>query len=401
MSVIPQDYAFTHVPQSVNIKRIPTRANTDTQSYSFNNKIQIQLTNDFADLRSSYLTFYAIAPLNSGTYVRMSFPVTTLFSRIQVYLGSQLIEDIDQYNVLAGLFKEVSSYDSVNNVGLEGYYLAATRATETNAGRLYSCRLRLESLERVWPLHKLKLGMRIVLTVGDASSILEYDGSAPVLTINNMYFNYHTIMPDAALNAVVDSAIQAGNMNIYFRSWDNYNVQVSTATSNTLLLPFKRRVLEAILAVWRDTADVTGANVNGKFIDQYQSKSVIGGFCKINSIVYPSDKYDMGYTSGYILMSNVLNSIMQDTTHPYDRQQDTFSLQDIANRTIAAFDLRVDSSPGSQGLRGNGVDTSSSPNAQSLGLTYSALTGALAYDVFGRYEAMVKILPGGSIEYDS
>ena len=400
MSVIPSDLSFTHIPASVNIKRIPVRANADTQSYSVNNKIQIQFANDFSDFRGSYLTFYAIAPLNGGTYVRFSYPIQTMFSRAQVYLGSTLIEDIDDFNVLQGLFKEVSSYDSVNNVGLEGYYLAATRATETNAGRLYTVRLRLESLERVWPLHKLKLPLRLVLTVADGSNFLEYDGSTPTVTINNMYMNFYIIQPDAAVDSVIDAAIQAGGMKVYFRSWDNYNTQVGTATNNTLLLPFKRRVVQSILAAWRDQADVTGVTVNGKFVDQFQAKGVISAYVRVLNQIFPADKYDMNFTSGYQMMSPVLNSIMEDTTHPFLRQQDTFSLQDIANRTVAAFDLRVDSSPGSQGLRNNGIDTSGSANSQSLGLTYSALTGALQYDVFARYECVVTILPNGNVVLD-
>jgi hypothetical protein len=402
MSVIPSDYTFEKAIESVRIKRLPVRAQSDTQSYTTGGKIQITLPSDFSDLRGSYLTFNAIAPANGGTYVRFSYPVQTMIQRAQVYLGSKVIEDIDDQAVIQGMFKGASSYDSVNNLTTEGAYLAATRATQTNAGRLYTVHMRLESLERVWPLHKIKMPLRIVLTLwGSTPYFMEYDGSAPTVTISDIFLNYHSLQVPDDVSAMLDASIASGNCRIKFHSWDNYNVQLSSATSNTLMLPFKRKCVNAILAVWRDAADISSAAVDGKYTDQFEADGIIQTYVKVATQVYPSDKYEMNYNFGYLLMSPVFNSIMNDRFHAYDRQQDTFALQAPATRCgIGAYDLRLDNSPKSDGLWGNGVDTSQSANSQQLGLLFSAAPGALAVDVFAKYEASVTVLPNGGIELD-
>jgi hypothetical protein len=399
MSVIPADLTFEKALESVRIKRIPVRAQSDTQTYGLNGKVQIQLPSDFSDFRGSYLTFNAIAPLNGGTYVRFSYPIQSMFRRAQVYLGSEIIEDIDDQNVLQGIFKMASSYDSVNNTTLEGAYLAATRATQTNAGRLYSVHMHLESLMRVWPLHKIKMPLRLVLTIGSGNDFLEYDGSIPVVTVSDIYLNYHSLQVPSDVSALLDAQIAAGNLKVRIHSWDNYNVQIASATSNTLMLPFKRRVVNAMIAVWRDAADISSAAVDGKFTDQFEADGIISTFVKVATQTYPADKYEMNYNFGYLQMANVFNSIMQDDFRAYYRQQDTFALQAPATRCgIGAYDLRNDNSPQSDKLWDNGIDTSQSANSQQLGLLFTAAPGALAVDVYAKFESVITVLPGGGID---
>jgi hypothetical protein len=396
--VIPEDLTYVQIVDSARINRVPVRTQADTQTYGVSGKIQIQLPNDFSDLRGSYLTFNAIAPLPAGsTYVRFSFPVQTAFQRAQVYLGSQIIEDIDDYGVLAGMFKLCSSFDSVNNLFNEGVYANATRATQTAAGRLYIVRLRLESLERVWALNKIKLPMRIVLTVAPEANFIERDGATAAVPIfSDVYLNYHSIQVPQDVDALIDAQINSGKLRVCFRTWDNYNVQLQSATSNTLMLPFKRKCVNSIIAGWRPSADISNPAVTDKYTDDYTSPP-IQTFVKILSQVYPADKYDMNFNFGYLQMNNVLNSVLNTEFHSYDRQQDTFQGQAPAQRILAAYDLRRDSSPKSGMLYDNGVDTSGSANSQQLGLLFSIAPGAIAVDAFARWEEVVTITSGGNI----
>lgn len=402
MSVIPPEYTLSKVPKSVNIRRLPVRQSAETQSYGANGKVQITLPPDFNDLRDSYLSFHAIAPINGGTYVRMSYPVQACFSRIQVYAGSVCLEDIQDYGVLAGIFKLASSNQSVIGPQMEGSYTDATRATETNAGRLYACRLRLESLTRIWPCNKLLIGLRIVLTIGGVTDFMEYDGSAPVPVFSQFYYNYHVVQPDSAINELLDASIKSGSAQIRFHSYDNYQTNSATASSQILMLPFKRKTVNSIVVANRLQSEVSDPTVTGRYTDQFSCSATLqSAYVKINSYVYPQDYYNMQFNQGYYMLALPLNSIMNDDFSAHTRQGDTFSDASPVNRVVIPFDLRDDSSPSGQNTYGNGVDTAASGNAQTLNMTFSGASGAISSDVFAKYEVVVTVLPGGGITVDS
>jgi hypothetical protein len=404
MSVVPPEYTFTKKPKQVNIRRLPVRAASDTQTYANNGKITIVIPPDFVDFRAgSFLSFYAIAPINGGTFIRFSYPIQTIFRRVTVYLGSQVIEDIDDYQALAGMFKLCSSNQAVVGPQMEGSYTDATRATQTNAGRLYSCKLRLESLERVWPLHKLLVPLRIVLQLADVSTYIEYDGGATAgLSFSEVYMNYYVIQPDDAVDQMLDASIKSGNAQVCFHSWDNYNTALATATSQTIMLPYKRKCVNGVVAGVRLQSEIASAAVTGKFTDQWSCSSTIqSGYVKINSQTYPQDFYNMQFNQGYYMLAWPLNSLLNDEFSASTRQADTFSDASPVDRVIVPFDLRKDSSPSGQNAYGNGVDTSASGNAQTLQITYAAASGAISVDVFGKYEVVVTLLPGGGIDIDS
>lgn len=402
MSVVPPEYTLTKAAKQVNIRRIPVRQASDTQSYGVNGKVTITIPPDFNDLRDSYLTFYAIAPINGGTYVRFSYPIQCIFQRIQIFAGSQLIEDIYDYNVLAGLFKLASSNQSVVGPEMEGSYTDATRATQTNAGRLYTVRLRLESLQRIWPCNKLLIPVRMVLTIDSAANFMEYDGSAPVPAFSEFYYNYHVIQPDSNIEDLLDASIKSGTAQIKYHSYSNYQTNSATATSQMLMLPYKYEAVNAVLVANRLQSEVGNVAVTGKFTDQYScSGTLTSAFLKINSYVYPQDGYQLQFNQGYYMLALPLNSIMNDDFSAHTRQGDTFSDASPVNRVIVPFDLRHDSSPSGQNTYGNGVNTSASGNAQTLNMTFSAASGAISTDVFAKYEVVITLLPGGGISMSS
>jgi len=211
-TIVPVDITQGSPLDSIKINRVPVRIQSDTASYNLNGNVQFTLPNDFCDLRNSYLTFFAQVTANGGTYVRFSYPIQCMFTRARIFLGSDLLEDIQDHGVLQGMFTLASEHASVTNITLPGSYTDATRATQSAAGRNYTVHMRLESLQRVWPLHKLRLPLRIVLTIGPGTDFLEYDGAAPTagITFNNAYFNYHSLQVPDEVDEMLKAQIAAG-----------------------------------------------------------------------------------------------------------------------------------------------------------------------------------------------
>jgi len=397
VATIPSDLLHDSALDSIKINRVATRQQSDITSYSANQKIIFTLPNDLCDLRGSYLTFTARIFQNGGTYARFSYPIQTIFSRLRVFLGSQLVEDIQDSNVLEGIFKLCSEINSVTENNMEGSYDQTVRGAESLAGRLYTVHNRLETLRKVLPLHRIKVPLRLECTIGDPSQTCEYDGGVPTINIQQAYLNYHSLQVPQSYNDYIDALIASGNLQIKIHSFDNNQQSSLAGQSNTLMVPFKYMYTNAALAVSRNLADITNPLVNYKFTDIYNFNQLTTSYLKVANTVYPSDKYDSAYPSGNVQFQPVLNSIMNEDYSAYTRQQDTFGGQSPNTRMVIPFDLRRDSGPSAKGLWCNGVDTTASAASISLGLQYAAAIPAQSVDNFVRYEATITVLPGGSV----
>lgn len=404
MASIPSEYTLTGTRDLVNIQRLPVRAMADTGSYVNQQKITINMPPDYNDFRGSYLSLYARAILNGGTYIRFSKGIQMAFQRVTVYAGSSVLEDITDYNVLAGIFYMASSYQGVVGESWDGSYTDATRASETNAGRLYAVKMRLESLSTLWPCNKLNLPIRLVIQLADPTTYLEYDGSAPTAGVffSEVYYNYYVLRLPSEADQLLDASIATGKAQIRYRSWDNYQTNVPTASSQMIQLPFKRRCMNSIVAVYRLQSEISDPTVTGKFTDQFSGSSTVqSSYVKINSISYPTDFYNVQFNQGYYLFALPLNSVMNEEFSAKTRQGETFSSQSPVNRVVIPFDLRSDSSYSAQGMFNNGVNTAISGNSQSFNITFAGASGALSIDTFGKYESVVTIRIGGGITLEN
>lgn len=402
-TIVPVDVLQGSPLDSVKINRVPIRNQSDTSSYSYGGKVEFTLPNDFVDLRDSYLTFFAQANLGGGgsTYVRFTYPIQTIFTRAQVYLGSELVEDITNYNVLAGIFTLASSIDAVERSTMEGNYDTVNRGIDTTTGRYYSVALRMEMLQRVVPLHKLRLPLRIRLFIGDATEILEHDGSAPTsITFNSAYFNYHSLQVPSEVDALLDAQIAAGKSQIRIHTYENFNQATGAGASVTVLLPFKHKVVNALLGVFRQQSQINNPATNNRYIDRFlATQNLISSNAKVGVQIYPADKYDMaGATSqGIVMLQRPFNNIMYQDFRAHDRQQETFMGELPAQRICVPIDLRRDNGPNSMNLWDNGIDTSTSATSSQFSFNFAGSATALSVDVFCRYEVVVNILPGGGI----
>lgn len=402
--VIPADLTQGTQLDSVKINRVPVRVQSDVANYSYNGIVRFTLPNDFSDLRQSYLTFNLQALLNGGTYVRYSIPSPCIFNRARVYLGSQLIEDIVNYNVLRGIFAIAGDVESIERTFTEGTFAAANRAIETPIGRAFSVRLHLESLQRVWALHKLRLPLRIELTIGDAPSILEYDGAAPTtFIVNNLYFNYYSMQVPSEVNAALDAQIAAGQAKVKIHTYDNYNTTAPDAASTTLMLPFKHKIVNCLFGAFRRSTVVSNPLSNNKYINQFQAAvEPIQSYMKIGSQIFPSDKYEMSTgVFRYIQMQTVFNSLMYQDFKIHDRQGSSYASAFPTESIIVPIDTRRDSSPNAA-LWDNGLNTADSATSSQFGIVFAAAPGvSLSVDVFCKYEATITLLPGGDIMLDN
>ena len=397
MTTPANDYLYQGLDFSLPVKRREVRAQSDTSIYAAGSKWTISFPQNWADFRQSYLTFDAIATRTGGTYIRFSYPITSIFTYVQVKLGGELVEYIDNWQVLQGIFQLASDINSVTNVFDYGVYSsAATRAAEAVAGRTYNVALRLESLLRVIPLHKINQPLQLILQVAPSSTFMETDGAVNTLQFSNVYYNHHIIDGTAQQAADLDASIAAGKCLILFHSYENYNTSVATATNQTMSLPVRRKNVNGILGVARLQSVVNNLASDGKFTDSYNLSNVPTiAYAKINGQPVPNDQYQMtGLGLGYYQLSKAFNALMNDDFYAHFRQGSTFSKAAQAARLVYAFDLRQDSSPSSSGKWNNGTSTADSSNSALVSITYAGASGAAVYDFFSRYEGVIRVAPG-------
>lgn len=396
MTSVPSDILQQNLDATIGgIKRRTARIQSDVSSYNYGQRVIINFPSQLIDLRRSYLTFFAQLTLNGGTFAGFSYPLSTLFSRLRVLMGSQVVVDIDNFDALSGLFKIVSSNQSVTGVNIDGTYTQATRRTESTTGRLYSVKLDVEFLERIVPVDRIRGGMRLELTVNQAASCLEYDGGIPVLTLNQVFYNFYTLDVSSEINQMIDSLIASGQYVIRGWAWNAFTGQTAAIASTSQQLPFKFRCIRGVLVGFRDNADVSDATVVTKFTDNWDQDGIQFSNLKIGaSDVYPVEGYNMQFTQGYLLAQRDAMSFMNRWSNAHLRQLDTFSAASPALRFLQAFDTRQDSTSEAWG---NGINTADGSTNQILNVTFAASPGALWWNVYACYQVDVLVAPSGSV----
>jgi len=397
--VIPENLNLANPGNQIRIIRTPVRQPSDVQSYTVNDKIIFNFPGNMSDFRHSYMTFFAQATANGGTYVRFVYPIQSCFMRARIYVGSQIWEDIDDFNVLCGMFELAKPYAAVNNLANEGTYDNTQRAADTAAGRVYQIRPRLQGLERVIPLNKIGSPLRLELTIDQTVRILEYDGSTPSgITFNQCFWNYHVLEVPDQYDSLLNDKINGGGFEISIHTWANQSNTSIAGNGGTMEIPFKYRNLTRIIAGYRLQSIVDSPTTNYKYMNQFLQRSISLSAAKINNKIYPSDKYDLALAQSYRQVNEVFNSLMESRFHSLMRAEDTFAGQDNTNRFILAFDIRKDNSAGDN-LYDNGLDTSGSGSSLTLQLQFaSSLAGNITVDAYGEYECCLKILPGGKVQ---
>jgi hypothetical protein len=407
-SVIPKDLIGTDAPlNSVPIKRVPVSQLSDQNTYSPGAQVIFTFPADMCDFRQAYISFFAQATGGGGTYLRFSYPISTMFNRLRVELGSQVLVDIQDYNVLRGIFVLAENKNAVDNVTQEGSTVDATRAAETIAGRLYCVRTdKLDLLNRVWPLNRIRLPLRIVLTIEPSyANFMEYDGTGPTaFTFSNANFNFHSLQCPQVVYDMIDASIASGRSQIKAHGWDNYATPVATASTQSIMLPFKYKYLNSLLAVYRLQSASASPTQVGKFVNIFNASATESSlYAKIGNTIYPQNRYDLSAGSstnqGVTLLQPPFAAIMEDEFHANIWGENMYMAAAPLSRVVVPFNLYGDPEETDDIFR-NGVDTASSATSSLLNLTFWGASGALNVDVFAKYEQVITILPNGNVNID-
>jgi hypothetical protein len=397
MSTIPSDILQQNLGTISGLKRRTVRVQSDVSNYNYGQKVIINFPSQLCDLRRSYLSFFAQLTLNGGTFAGFSYPLSTLFSRLRILVGSQVVTDIDDLAALMGIFKLASSNQSVVGFTGDGTYTQATRRTESTTGRLYEVKFDIDFLERIVPVDRIRGGMRLELTVGQAANCLEYDGGIPVLTLNQVYYNFYQIEATSEINQMIDGLITSGQYVIRGWNWNTFTGQTAAIASSQLQLPFKFKCIRGILAGYRDNADVSDATAVTKFTDNWDQDGIQSINLKINTEVFPVEGYPMNYPVNqlpYLLTQRDFASFMNRWYNSHYRQLDTFGAASPAVRFMTAFDTRMDSTSEAWG---NGINTADGNTNQIVNVTFLASPGALYWNIYCCYQTDVLIGNGGNV----
>ncbi len=398
MTAIPSDILQQNLETIGGLKRRTVRTQSDVSNYSAGQKIIINLpsqSNSCADLRRSYFSMVAQLTQNGGTYAGFSYPISTLFSRLRILVGSQVVTDIDSIDALMGMFAVATATQSVlGNTG-SGTYTQATRRTESLTARLYEFKFDIDFLERIYPVDRIRGGVRIELTVNQANICCEYDGGTPTIAISQFYLNYYSIEMTSEISQMVDGLIATGQYIIKGWNWNSFTGQTANQSGSQIQLPFKFKCIRGFLWGYRDNADITDPLVNLKYTDNWQEDGIATANLKIGVEQFPVEGYQFNTgLQGYLLTQRDFNSFMNQWFQSHSRQMDFFGASAPLLRFMTAFDVRMDSTSNAWG---NGINTADGNTNQIINVTYAAPPGALWHNVFAAYETTVLVGANGNV----
>jgi len=232
-------------------------------------------------------------------------PLYTPFSRMAVSIGSTVVEQIPDYNVVANLcvnskmnyaqkagaaraFGILDGSTDPTYANLNGGALAIGANTLNRAGPLFCV---LSAAENLVPLNLLP-GCRIELTVEDEANIFAKSTSgitAGTSIISNLELTYDVVEFGPEIDAVVRSmADENGNLTIKSQSFSTSTTAIPAASAGTLELNFNQRLssIKSVFAHMACTNDDTAAN-SAKFGSKDVTKSTGSYQFNIGGEVYP------------------------------------------------------------------------------------------------------------------
>ena len=280
MSALPQsvDYRREHpsLPPNSATTEIAIRP-SNGNSFVPGNLIQLDLgQRGFLDPESMYLRYkITIAGAVSTSYTLIS-SYASVFSRCNVYFGSQQVESITGYNQLQAFLQNthMSVADKYGMQASYGYTATSSIAdmdgavlttdgsgdADDTAGILLPCVL--TNADKMVPLFAMPQ-VRVELQVEALSSIF-FDGTAPTsLTISDVELVYSQVDLGAEVEAMVRGA--GGEFFIKSQSFSNTSNSLSTGANGQYSVVFNQR-LESIKSAYL-LASPTGENIWGDSVD--------------------------------------------------------------------------------------------------------------------------------------
>jgi hypothetical protein len=231
----------------------------------------------YLNTRMSYLKFRVT---NTGTLaahtIAADFNIASLFSRFELYHGSNLLEQIHEYGALVNLWHDmtgnVASHATTSNL-LEGQNVGSSLRTgeaipggavaADNIPSRVFCIPLLSGIVGVLQSKYLPTGdmtagdLRLELTLAEAVTAVVGAGAVPKYTVSEveLMLEYTDLASDAARMV---SQSNAGGYMISFDSFANFasSLEVGAAGMN-ILIPARYSSLKTLFTIVRETAKIT------------------------------------------------------------------------------------------------------------------------------------------------
>lgn len=256
----------------------------------------VDLPNTMMDMRKAFLhfTFTGIAGTGS-TYNRINFDVRSLIKRVEVLIGSRVVVDISNFNVLSNMLDMLEDTNLFSTVGVisQGTGSQAQRAAAF-ANSTYDVQLyhfNTSFFHSILPLQKLATNVRLRITFAPANECLESDGTGASYTINNLQLHYNVLIPDDKFDKLWNQKVSAGGIHWTYETFSNFqttNLLGAGTNAATQVLNYKYNSLLGIMMVMRDSANIYSLAANDK-LNKFNYNDLNSFRLRISSQSYPID----------------------------------------------------------------------------------------------------------------
>ena len=403
-TVIPQDILQSNLQNMSKVERTRTWLQSDVQSYAAGQQVWFNVPQDYlVDCRRHFFSAQIALTAVGGTYAALPKPVTSIFSRIQLFFGATAVVDIQDLGVLQGILKTMNKYQpTINNIE-DGWYTTAQNKTQSILANQYEFQFNLEALQRIYPLQNISQNMRICLTINQTANTCYYDGTAPTLAITNFRFNYATIKPTSEVKAMVDGMCQAGNYQVKFWTYESQQTNIASGTSASFDLSFKKSSVRGLITAMRLSTTETGGAVDHAFLLGYPENNISNAIVRLGSYNWPLNGYDYsaGPTKyGYMASAHDRRAFFNMEFDSHDSQGDTFA--DCGSTAVAnapncfwvVYDMRRDTTFESYD---NGFDCSKNSANFVEFINWTAGGGALTAHNYCMFAVTLTVQPGGGL----
>ena len=358
----------------------------------------------FLSPRASYFKFKLNNTGGASSTLTLDYSAHALISRLEIYHGANLLEQISDYNVLAHILKDIQSgsdHQLCVGAALEGINSTGSRVGETinsGANRVFSIQL-LSGIvgglqEKYVPVGELAGDLRLELTLaGPNDPFVSPSGQTPSWTVDEM----ELLLEYVELSDTATAMIAQQNPNGFFLTFDSFGSYSATitvgATAINILIPARYSVLKTLLtsvrndgnkgATLRTITDRENVFVTSSNFDNGEWYYSIGGK---NLPATPVKTATEGY-SEMMKSQHALGSVsaptMLSTSSWRSRNNGTF---------IIAQDLEY--LHGKSSRASNGVNTLS-VNTHLIGrLGAATATNTHTVDTFAHYEGVLMVING-------
>ena len=327
-----------------------------------------------------------------------------VIQRIEVYNGSQLLENLNNYNVLYATMMDMQ-YDGGLLIapltithGTSGADLY-TGATVVAAGveiamPLLSSVCGMLSSDKMLPLYKLSNGIRIVLTLASDNTALVQPAVATTFTVSEVYLDTEIIELSSEAIQVVEMANKSigSEIQIPVRQFQNfiYTLPTGTAGNSEYVSQIDARFSSCngiVFCPRNGTSSALGNSVSSR-VNPYSKFQV-----RIGSSYYPPkplEKFNEFFieTQKYMHSLNSLDNFGSVNATVYSKN-DTADLADETNKFFLALDLEA--YPNKSELLYDGVSTIND-SIYIMGTTQTAeLTNTIQVDCFVNFDCILSI----------